>query len=204
MTGEAFTAVEGKVQTMSWNIEASLALGLYWDVKAGAPLLGGEETKGSIMIGGSGGYASSTTTTTSDQWGVSVVPFAGSPPWGPPVWGTAPEKAKSIDPNWEQVVVAQYTFAVFFLPDPASDAPAPLYPGYRVQELVKYGNTNAGKYNPAMYLPANLDPGSGCWKVIYVVLSIQTYDDLNNDPPTFTYRCTDRGSISRPVAGQSK
>jgi hypothetical protein len=191
VTGEAFTAVQGTVNASSWNIQASMAVGLCWDVKSGAPLLGGLETEGNLMIGGSAGYASSTTTTGSDGWGVTIAPFAASPSWGPPNWGVVPETAKTIDPNWENDVVAQYTFALLFLPDPPSDAPAPLCPGYWVQELIKYGNTNAPKYNPSNYLPSNLDPGSGCWRIVYVVLEIQTYADLNNDPPTYTYQCSD-------------
>jgi hypothetical protein len=191
VTGEAFTAVQGTVNTSSWNIQASMAVGLCWNVKGGAPLFGGLETQGNLMIGGNAGYASSTTTTANDSWGVTIAPFGASPPWGPPNWGIVPETAKTIDPNWENDVVAQYTFALFFLPDPSSDAPAPLCPGYWVQELIKYGNTNAPKYNPSNYLPNNLDPGSGCWRIVYIVLKIQTYSDLNNDPPTYTYTCPD-------------
>ncbi|WP_334406148.1 hypothetical protein [Bradyrhizobium sp. AZCC 2289] len=192
VSGEAFTAVQGTMDVLSWNIQGSMAAGLYWDVKAGVPFFGGLENKGNLMIGGSAGYASSTTTTASDEWGVTIAPFGTSPPWGPPNWGVVPaEQAKTIDPNWENDVVAQYTFALLFLPDPSSDAPAPLCPGYWVQELIKYGDTNSAKHNPANYLPNNLDPGSGCWRIVYVVLAIQTYADLNNDPPTYTYKCTD-------------
>jgi hypothetical protein len=36
-------------------------------------------------------------------------------------------------------------------------------------------------------MPANLDASTGCWKIVYVVLLIQTNADLNHDPPTYTY-----------------
>jgi hypothetical protein len=199
VTGEAFTAIAGTVQTSSWNIGTSMSAGLFWDVKDGAPLLGGVESKGELMAGGNFGYGSSTTTTTNDQWGISIAPM-GSSPWGPPNWGSIPtEQATKLNSNWQNEVVAQYRFAMFFLPDPSANAAPPLCPGYWVQELIKYGNTNAPKglsanasqQPSAVYLPANLDPGSGCWKICYVVLAIQTYGDMANNPPTYTYKYSD-------------
>jgi hypothetical protein len=183
VTGAAFTALKTAMNSGSWNIEASLALGCYWDDEAGIPLLGGVETSGSIMIGGSGGYSSTTTDTETAQWGVSLQPFGASPPWGPPNWGT------SIDPDDENSVIASYRFALLLLPDPRPGDASGLSPGYWVQELLKYGNQNAATANPNAFLPNNLDPGSGSWKIVFVVLEIQTYADMNNG--TYTYQYTD-------------
>jgi hypothetical protein len=192
--GQAFTAVQGTVKTSSWNIQASMSAGFYWSAEGGVPLIGGIENSGSLMFAVTGGYSSSTTTTSNDGWGVTIAPINSSPPWGPPIWSadsTAAKMAQAQDPGWESRVVAAYSFVAFFLPDPPSNAPPPLCPGYWAQELIKYGNTNAGTSNPAAYLPINLDPGSGCWRITYVVLSIQTYADQNNDPPTYTYKYSD-------------
>src|SRR5262245_46673758 len=161
-----------------------------WGMTGLFPLICSVKSTGSIMIGGSGGYSSSTTTTTTDQWGVSLSPAPGtSPPFGPPNWGQNPN---SLDPSLQSLwgaAVAKYGFALVHLPDPGADAPAPLGPGYWVRELVAYGNLNAAA-GPA-YLPASLDPTMGCWKIVYVVLSIQTNADLQNNPPTYTYCYTD-------------
>ncbi|MDH2342842.1 hypothetical protein [Bradyrhizobium sp. SSUT77] len=190
VTGAAFTALKTSMNSGSWNVEASLELGCYWDDHEGVPLLGGIETSGSIMIGGSGGYSSTTTDTQTAQWGVSLQPFATSPPWGPPNWGTVPDSAKqAIDPNWENNVIASYRFALFLLPDPRPGDASGLSPGYWVRELLTYGNKNATTVNPNASLPNNLDPGSGAWKIVYVVLEFQTYADMNNG--TYTYHYTD-------------
>jgi hypothetical protein len=183
VTGASFTALKTAMNSGSWNIEASLALGCYWDDETGIPLLGGVETSGTIMIGGSGGYSSTTTDTETAQWGVSLQPFGASPPWGPPNWGT------SINPDDEDSVIAAYRFALLLLPDPRPGDASGLSPGYWVQELLKYGNTNAATANPNAFLLENLDPGSGSWKIVYVVLEIQTYADMNNG--TYTYQYTD-------------
>ncbi|EJN13551.1 hypothetical protein PMI42_03124 [Bradyrhizobium sp. YR681] len=190
VTGGGFTALKSSMNSGSWNVEASLAAGCYWDDKEGLPLLGGVETSGTIMIGGTGGYSNTTTDTTTQQWGVSLQPFGTSPPWGPPNWGTLPDSAKAaINPAWESSVIASYRFVLFLLPDPRPGDASGLSPGYWVQELLKYGNTNAATVNPNVSLPTNLDPGSGAWKIVYVVLEVQTYDDLNNG--TYTYQYTD-------------
>jgi hypothetical protein len=190
VTGGAFTTLQTSMHSGSWNAEASLALGCTWDDNEGIPLLGGIETSGSIMIGGSGGYSSTTTDTQTAQWGVSLQPFNASPPWGPPNWGTLSDDAKlAIDPDWGNNVIAAYRFALFLLPDPRPGDASGLSPGYWVQELLKYGNQNAATANPNAFLPNNLDPGSGSWKIVYVVLEVQTYADMNNG--TYTYHYTD-------------
>jgi hypothetical protein len=186
--GQGFTNVTGTVSTSSWQIDASYYVGFTWDMSIGVPDILGVKAQGQFLVGGSGGYSSSTTTTTSDQWGIAIAPPPGaSPPFGPPNWGMSPNDVDpSLQEEWD-AAVAKYEFALFFLPDPTADSPAPLMPGYWVQELIKYGNTNATTFSPAAYLPEHLDPNVGCWKIVYVVLSIQTNADLNNNPPTYTY-----------------
>ena len=41
--------------------------------------------------------------------------------------------------------------------------------------------------SPAAVLPTDLDPNIGCWKIVYIVLSIWTNDDLNSGTPTYCY-----------------
>jgi hypothetical protein len=188
VTGQGFSYVTGTVNTQSWQINASFYVGWTWGSTEGFPLIGTAMTQGSFMIGGSGGYSSSTTTTTSDQWGVAIAPPPGSsPPFGPPNWGEAPT---NVDPSLQNLwgaAVAKYEFALFLLPDPGADAPAPLSPGYWVRELIQYGNLNATTVSPAAVLPTDLDPNIGCWKIVYIVLSIWTNDDLNSGTPTYCY-----------------
>ncbi|MCG2665937.1 hypothetical protein ACFPFP_03210 [Bradyrhizobium sp. GCM10023182] len=190
VTGSAFTGLQTSMHNGSWNVGGSVALGFYWDAKAGVPLIGGVSSSGSVMLGVKGGYSSTTIDTKTAQWGVSLQPFSATPPWGPPNWGNLPDSAKlAIDPAWASSVIASYRFALLLLPDPQPGDASGLSPGYWVQELITYGNSNATTANPSAFLPNNIDPGSGSWKIVYVVLEIRTYEDMNNN--TYTYRYTD-------------
>jgi hypothetical protein len=78
---------------------------------------------------------------------------------------------------WSEAV-SNYTFALFFLPDPETGNPVGLPPAYWVKELAAYGGPQ---------VPPNLDTGSGCWRMVFVVLAIQwnngrsyVYPDLNH------------------------
>jgi hypothetical protein len=192
VTGQGFNYVTGSFNNSSWQVDASAYVGFTWGSSGGIPLIAGYSTQGSIMAGVSGGYSASSTTTTTDQWGVQISPAPGSSPsFGPPSWGNSPSK---LDPSLQAVwdaAIASYGFALFLLPDPGPDSPAPLTPGCWVRELIAYGNTNATTYSPHAWLPAEIDPTVGCWKIVYVVLYIQTNADLDNDPPTYTYCYTD-------------
>ena len=92
----------------------------------------------------------------------------------------------ALQPAWEGAV-AEYDFALFLLPDPDATAPAPLTPGHWTNELIKYGDTNATTVNPPMVLPTTLDSSIGCWKIVYVVLSVRTNADIINGTSTYCH-----------------
>lgn len=189
-TGGTYQFISGSTTTKSWNLSASVSAGWTWGMDGGIPLVSSVEWQGSWSVGAYGDGGMKWTTSNQSQWGIT-------PPttWGPPYWGSPDDPAvvaqnDLVNPNWFQEVVAAYTFALFYLPDPTPGNPANLPAGYWVQELLKCANVNAAPNGP--YLDTgSIDPGAGCWRVVCVVTKVQTYADLAKNPPTYTYQYSD-------------
>jgi hypothetical protein len=193
MAGETFTAMTQSTQTQSMQHTISAFVGMSWAAGLQVPAFGSARATGSLQLNGGYQYYSSTTSTTTDGWGITISPATeAAPPWGPPNWGESPDYVASlpqppvvddIETAWGQAINA-YTFALFFLPDPGPNHPNPanLPTGYWVQELHAYSNVNNPLSDPNYTLPANLDVGSGCWRIVFVVTSF-----TRNDGTTYEY-----------------
>jgi hypothetical protein len=176
----AYTAVQTGFTENSWTLDSSFYAGVGW---GGLPT--GEDAAGifgneawSIMVGGSLHLSRTSTATDQTAWGISV-----SGPTSPDRWGPPPLPG-AAGPG----IVSNYTFDVYLLPPPAPQTPpqaTDLPQNYWTTELrAGLASLPAGASWPGVgYVrPEAVDPGSGAWKVMFVVTSYTAGPTLTIQP----------------------
>jgi hypothetical protein len=146
-----FTNFTSTYTEQSWTLDASVYAGL--SAGGGFEIFGlGEEAQIKVMAGSTVTHESTTAENQETGWLIDV-----SAGWGPPI--------NTTDPN----SVKQYDFRLFFLPVPTPPWSS-LPPNYWTQELINNmpaGSDTSGK---------SIDPNSSCWRIVFVVTSIQYRD----------------------------
>lgn len=114
----------------------------------------GVEQEAEFLGGATYSHESTESENKESEWGISL-----GDEWGPPRRSELPES------------VAAYEFRLFFLPVPKS--PSTLNSSFWIQELATY--LTAGSDIQV----SNIDPGSSCWRIVFVVTKIQYRNGLN-------------------------
>jgi hypothetical protein len=166
LVGQNFNQFQSSFTENTWSFSLEAYAGI--STGEGLNLFGiGEEMEAKFMVGGGYDHESSDTTTTQTEWGIEL-----ADEWGPPI---------SQEPD----SVSSYSFRVYFLPVPKS--PSNLPPTYWTTELRQLlGPGDETK-------PADIDPNSGCWRIVFVVTEI-----IYRDPhkPRYLYDGSlDRSSV---------
>lgn len=159
-----FTQFTSAFTESSWNLDTSVYAGV--SVGVGFGMFGlGEEATAEFLAGTSFDHESTSKENHEAQWGVSL-----EDDWGPP---TSDEPAS----------VKHYEFRVYYLPVPK--APSLLPPSYWTQEMKDHLGSDSDTSG------ASLDPGSGAWRIVYIVTAIEYRDPTI---PSFHYD----GSLDKP------
>lgn len=116
----------------------------------------GLEQEAEFLGGATYSHESTESENKESDWTITL----GGDDWGPPTRAELPES------------VAKYEFRLFFLPVPKS--PSTLHSSFWMQELATY-------LTPQSDIKAsNIDSGSGCWRIVFVVTNIQYRNGLNS------------------------
>jgi hypothetical protein len=148
----------------SWNLDTSVYAGISFGF--GGEIFGmGEEQEAEFMVGVDYSHEVKQEDIATVEWGIAL-----SEGWGPP----------EPTPDPSKPTVIRYEFRLYFLPMPGPigvpglpDLPL----NYWVQEMIAYCSPKSDVFSDG----AILDPGSGCWRIVYVVTAIQYEDGGGQD-----------------------
>ena len=171
-TWDAANSNKTKIKTMKssfkeqeWHLEVDAYIGLSGESGVKVPLLGGEKLEWEIL--GGGGYEQSKTDAElrEQEWSLMIEGKLNNA-WGPEVNEHVGNAVKA------------YTFRTYFLPVP--DHRSELRSTHWAEELRSALKREA---NPESRLTADMiDPGSGAWRILFVVTKID-YVDREKYPP---------------------
>jgi hypothetical protein len=143
----------------SWFSDGSIYAGISGG--GGFDVFGlGEKAEFSSMYGIEFSRDNSFSTETENEWSIEL-----SDGWGP----------KAISSG---ELVTSYTFRIYFLPVPTD--PSPIPKTYWTDELLRFSARDGETKDID-----SIDPGSGCWKIVYVVTKIETNEE--NSPNNYNY-----------------
>jgi hypothetical protein len=114
----------------------------------------GAEEEAEFLGGATYSHESTESENKESEWGISL-----SDEWGPP--------RRDLSES-----VAAYDFRLYFLPVPKS--PSALPSSYWVQELSTYLGAGSDLHVD------NIDTGSSCWRIVFVVTNIQYRNGVNS------------------------
>lgn len=179
----SFEQITSSFVESSWTIDFECYVGGGWGGVANpagaltglAGMIGLNESF-EFLVGGSLHSSHTTTVTGTTDWGVALTGPGGSTTWGPPPQVPPPPGA-----------AATWTFDIYLFPPPVISSGLP--ETYWATELIA-GLTLLQKTDPSLFdgvdllQPDTVDPGSGPWKIMYVVTDYTATPTLTIDPAT--------------------
>ena len=163
----SFEQFRSQFLEQSWEFNSSVYAGVSFAV--GINFFGiGEELDGQFLAGGTYSKSHSTAEDKSSKWGLEIE----GNEWGPL---HNPENENSVK---------SYSFRAYFLPVPQK--PSILPKTYWAEELRANLPDKVTSKNPKAELTKPMvDPGSGCWRIAFVVTEIRYYEGRSDEDYTY-------------------